>query len=167
MAESPVYVLERSFIAPRELVWKTWTDPSLFARWYGPNVETIVHRQDLRVGGECFIEMRMQRGSGFQKLVYQEVTAPGRLVWLHHNTDADGAIAANPQMPDWPRTLLTVVTFEQTGTQTELRLEWSPHNASDAEVACFAAAIGGLGRGWNAGMEVLDKLLAELQRSPA
>lgn len=164
MADLPVYVLERSLVAPRELVWKAWTDPALFARWYGPNVETIVHRQDLRVGGDCFVEMRMERGSAFQKLVYREVAKPERLVWLHHNTDAAGATAANPQMPDWPRSLLTVVTFAQAGEQTELRLEWSPHEASDAEIACFAAAIGGLGRGWNAGMEVLEKLLAELQQ---
>jgi len=43
MSDLPTYVLERVFDAPRELVWKTWTDPELLPRWYGPNVETIVH----------------------------------------------------------------------------------------------------------------------------
>jgi uncharacterized protein YndB with AHSA1/START domain len=47
MSDLPTYVLERVFDAPRELVWKTWTDPKLLPRWYGPNVETIIHRLEL------------------------------------------------------------------------------------------------------------------------
>jgi hypothetical protein len=42
-------------------------------------------------------------------------------------------------------------------------LTWVPHEASEAEIACFAAAIDRMGKGWNAGMELLAKLLAELQ----
>tara|TARA_A100001037_G_scaffold40545_1_gene31616 strand:+ start:1881 stop:1982 length:102 start_codon:yes stop_codon:yes gene_type:complete len=33
MSELPIYVLEREFDAPRELVWKAWTDPELVSRW--------------------------------------------------------------------------------------------------------------------------------------
>ena len=66
-------------------------------------------------------------------------------------------------MKDWPRILLTTVTLEQAGDQTKLRLTWVPHEASAAEIACFRAAIGGMDRGWAAGMELLKKLLAELQ----
>ena len=36
MSDVPTYVLEREFDAPRELVWKVWTDPELLPRWYGP-----------------------------------------------------------------------------------------------------------------------------------
>jgi hypothetical protein len=55
------------------------------------------------------------------------------------------------------------VTLDEDGTQTRMRLTWTPHEASDAEIACFAAAIDGMGKGWNAGMELLAKVLAELQ----
>ena len=51
MTDLPTYVLERTFDAPRELVWKTWTDPQLLSRWYGPRVETVVHRLELKPGG--------------------------------------------------------------------------------------------------------------------
>jgi uncharacterized protein YndB with AHSA1/START domain len=37
MSEPPIYVLERTFDAPPELVWRGWTEPALLARWYGPN----------------------------------------------------------------------------------------------------------------------------------
>ena len=58
-------------------------------------------------------------------------------------------------MADWPRVLLTTVTFEEEGAQTRMRLTWVPHEASDAETACFAAAMGGMDKGWGAGMELL------------
>ena len=47
MSDLPTYVLEREFAAPRELVWRAWTDAELLARRYGPGAETIVHRLDL------------------------------------------------------------------------------------------------------------------------
>jgi hypothetical protein len=58
---------------------------------------------------------------------------------------------------------VTTVTFEEDGEQTRLRLTWVPHEASAAEIACFTAAIDGMGKGWNSGMALLEKLLAELQ----
>jgi len=163
MNNPPTYVLERTFDAPRELVWRGWTDPALLARWYGPNVETIIHRLDLRPGGLWLLEMRRGGHSSFQRVEYTEVVPPERLVWLHSNVDADWHIASNPKMPDWPRVLLTTVTFDEDGARTRMRLTWTPHEASDAELACFAAAIDGMGKGWNAGMELLAKILAELQ----
>ena len=51
MSGLPAYVLERVFDAPRELVWKAWSDPKLLPRWYGPNAATIVHGLDLKPGG--------------------------------------------------------------------------------------------------------------------
>ena len=66
-------------------------------------------------------------------------------------------------MADWPRVLLTTVTFEEACGQTKLHLTWAPDQASNAEIACFTAAIGGKGKGWDAGMKLLAELLAELQ----
>jgi uncharacterized protein YndB with AHSA1/START domain len=164
MSELPTYVLERVFAAPRELVWKAWTDPGLLPRWYGPNVETIIHSLELKPGGRWQIEMRWDGKSYYQIAEYSEVKPPERLVWLHSHTDADWNIAPSPMTPpDWPRVLLTTVTFEEDGAQTRLRLTWVPHDATDAEIACFAASIEGLDSGWGAGMQLLAELLAETQ----
>lgn len=163
MTDLPTYALDRVFDAPRALVWKTWTDPELLARWYGPNVETIIHELDVRPGGAWLNEMRMGANSMYQRAEYTEVVEPERLVCLMSTTDANWRIATNPRMPDWPRTLLTTVTFEQIGRRTKVHLTWVPHNATVAEIACFSAAIAGLDKGWGAGMELLAKILAELQ----
>jgi uncharacterized protein YndB with AHSA1/START domain len=163
MSDTPTYVLERVFDAPRELVWKTWTDLKLLPRWYGPNVETIIHRLELKPGGLWLVEMKWGANSHYQRAEYTEVTPPKRLAWLHSSSDADWNIIASPMMADWPRVLLTTVTFEEAAAQTKVRLTWVPHEASAAEIVCFAAAIDRMGKGWDAGMELLAKLLAELQ----
>ena len=48
MSELPEYRLDRVFDAPRELVWRAWTDPEILHRWYGPGAETIIHTFDLQ-----------------------------------------------------------------------------------------------------------------------
>lgn len=163
MTELPKYVLEREFDAPRDLVWRTWTEPELLGHWYGPGVETVIHKLDVRVGGAWLNEMKMGERSGYQRCDYTEVVKPERLVMLMSTTDADWNLAPNPMMPDWPRVLLTTVTFEEVGSKTKMRLEWSPHEASDAEIACFAGAVENLGKGWGAGMAMLEEMLADLQ----
>ena len=163
MSELPTYVLEREFDAPAELVWKTWTDAELLPRWYGPRVETIIHQLEVRPGGLWLNEMKWDGNSNYQRVEYTEVSPPNRLVWLHSMSDADWNVIANPMMPDWPLVLLTTVTFEETDSRTKMRLTWVPHEASEAEIKCFAAAIGGMDKGWGAGMELLAELLAELQ----
>ena len=163
MSDLPTYVLERIFDAPRELVWKAWTDPELLPRWYGPNVETVIHRLELKPGGLWLVEMKWGENSNHQRVEYTEVTPPERLVWLHSVSDADWNVIANPMMADWPRVLLTTVTFDEDDGRTRMRLTWVPHEATEAEIACFAAAIDGMDKGWSAGMELLAELLAELQ----
>lgn len=163
MSDMPTYVLERVFDAPRELVWKTWTDPELVPRWYGPGVESIVHRLDVKTGGLWLHEMRWDGKSNYQRAEYTEVTPPERLVWLHAASDPEWNVIANPMMPDWPRVLLTTVTFEEESGRTRMRLTWVPHEASEAEIAGFAAALEGMDKGWGAGMKLLAELLAELQ----
>ena len=164
MSETSEYILDRVFDAPRELVWRAWTDPELLARWYGPGVETIIHNFDLKPGGTWLNEMQWGENSMLSKVVFAEVTPPERMVWHHYSsTDAEWNTISNPKMPDWPRVLLTTVTFEEDGAKTKVRLVWAPFEASDAEIACFAGAVANMGKGWESGYAIMDELLAELQ----
>ena len=163
MSDLPTYVLERDFDAPRALVWKAWTDPELLSRWYGPRVETVVHRLDLKPGGLWLLEMQMGGSSSYQRVEYTEVAPPERLVWLHSVSDADWNVILNPMMPDWPRVLLTTVTYEEDGARTRMRFTWAPHEASEAEAAGFAAAMEGVGKGWDTGKKLLADILVEMQ----
>lgn len=164
MSDLPEYVHDRIFNAPRELVWRAWTDPELLQRWYGPGAETIIHEFDLKPGGSWLNEMKWGGNSNFQKVVFQEVTRPEKIVWHHYSsTDSEWNSAANPKMPDWPHLLLTTVIFEDKGDKTNVRLSQVPMDATDAEIACFAAAMAGMDKGWGSGYAVMDEMLAELQ----
>ena len=163
MTDLPEFILDRVFDAPRELVWRAWTDPTLLHRWYGPGVETVIHKFDLEPDGMWLNEMKMSSGSDFQKIIFKEVIKPEKLVWHHCSADEDWNVAANPLMPDWPCKLLTTVTFEDKGNQTNVRLSQIPLDATDMEIACFAKMKDGMSGGWGKGYEIIDELLAELQ----
>jgi len=164
MSDLPEFILDREFNAPREMVWRAWTDPSLLHRWYGPGAETIIHKFDLKPGGMWLNEMKWGGNSHRQKVVFQDVTAPEKMVWHHHSSvDANWDDAANPMMENWPRLLLTTITFEARGQKTNVRLSQIPMDATDAQIACFAEKMAGMGKGWGGGYAIMDQIFAELQ----
>lgn len=162
MSDLPEYKLDRIFNAPREVVWRAWTDPKILHRWYGPGIETVIHQFDLKPGGSWLNEMKWGEKSDFSKMVFQEVIPPEKLVWHHCSTDADWNIASNPMMADWPKVLLTTVLFEDIGETTNVSLSQIPIDATDAEIACFAAMMAGMDNGWGSGYTIIDELLVEL-----
>jgi uncharacterized protein YndB with AHSA1/START domain len=164
MSDLPTYVVDRKFEASREMVWRAWTEPELLARWYGPGVDTIIHKFDLREGGEWLNEMKRGEYSMLSRAVFTEVLPPERLAWRQYSsTDRSWQSIPNPQMPDWPRIMLTTVTFSEQDGVTNVRLEWAPYEATEAEIACFAGAVANLGKGWESGFALMDQLFAELQ----
>ncbi len=163
MAERPEYILNHVFAAPLALVWKCWTDPKLLHRWYGPNVETTIHKFDLRAGGEWLNEMKWNGKSDFSKMSFQEIVPLQKMVWHHSSTDALWNITANPMMPDWPRALLTTVTFVENDGSTHVRLSQIPINPTEAEITCFANVMSRMDKGWGSGYEIMETILAELQ----
>jgi len=54
-------------------------------------------------------------------------------------------------------------SFENMGDKTNVRLTQVPIEATDAEIACFAATMAGMDRGWGSGYAILDEMFVELQ----
>ncbi len=78
-------MMTRTFSAPRELVWKAWTDGEIMSRWSAPHGFTIHDgQQDVRPGGAWRCGMRAPDGADhWVSGVYREVSAPERLVLTH------------------------------------------------------------------------------------
>ncbi len=88
-------VIERSFDAPVELIWRMWTDPAHFKRWYGPDGATIpVADMDVRVGGTRLIGMEVHTPNGPMQMwfagEYREVVENERLVYTEFVSDEHG-----------------------------------------------------------------------------
>lgn len=95
--------IERTFEATIETVWAMWTDPALFAKWYGPNGMTIpTAEMDVRSGGKRKICMQMVMPERTMTMwfvgEYKEVSAPARLVYTESMADQDGNIISPQDM---------------------------------------------------------------------
>jgi len=78
-------VATRVFDAPRELVFRMWTDPEHAAQWWGPRGFTnTISKMDVRSGGVWEFVMHGPDGTDYKnKFVYVEVVPPERIVYDH------------------------------------------------------------------------------------
>jgi uncharacterized protein YndB with AHSA1/START domain len=150
-------VIERSFDAPVDLVWRMWTDPEHFAAWYGPEGAAVpVVKMDVRVGGTRRVCMEVRSPGGVMQMwftgVYREVVENRRLVYTDAMADEDGNVLAPSDigMPDdHPATTEVRVELEDLGGRTRMVLT---HVGIPAESPGAA--------GWTM---ALDKLAARLE----
>jgi uncharacterized protein YndB with AHSA1/START domain len=109
---SDAVVIERTFAAPIDLVWRMWTDGDEFARWYGPPGAVIpVADIDATVGGHRRVCMQMETPDGTMRMWFggRHVTVepPSLLVYSESHTDEHGIPAGD-------------------GPDTEVRVELTP-----------------------------------------
>src|SRR5260370_40967350 len=92
--EERVLVITRVFDAPRELIWKLWTDPAHAKHWMGPRGFTAIHfEQDPRPGGAWRGRLRQDDGSRelWQGGGFRESVEPERLVYTFAWDREDGS----------------------------------------------------------------------------
>jgi len=142
--------ITRVFDAPRDLVFKAWTDSEWGKEWSAPNGFTVLGSEgDLRVGGAWRLGMRRP---GEDDLwvggVYREIVAPERLVFTHAWEDAQGTPGH--------QTLVTV-TLAQRGGKTEMHFRQTGFDSVESR--------DGHQEGWSECFDKLERLLATaLQR---
>jgi|GEM_PF-725285 len=132
----------RLISAPRQDVWKAWTDPERLKHWWGPRGFTSpMARTDARVGGRYLWGMRSPEGQDFYSTgVFREVVEPERLVLTDSFADAEGNVvpAAQYGMPgDWPDESVMTVTFDERdgGTVVTVRSEGIPEEMREPSKA--------------------------------
>ncbi len=142
--------ITRVFDAPRELVFKAWTDAKHVAQWWGPKGFTNpVCEIDARVGGMLRMHMRAPDGSVYpMKGEIRELVVPERLVFTNIAVDAAGRHLLEG---------LTTVTFADEGGKTKMTL----HTKAVAVIEDAAAYLQGMEAGWT---QSIDKLQAFVAR---
>ena len=97
VSESERMVVTRVFDAPRELVWKAWTDPKYVMQWWGPKGFTApVCQMDFRVGGKFLCCMKAPDGQEFWNAVeYHEIVPHEKIVSLVILADFDESFSAS------------------------------------------------------------------------
>src|SRR4051812_20636889 len=77
--------MTRIFDAPRELVFKAWSDPEHLAQWWGPKDFTnTFHEFDWQPGGVWRFTMHGPDGVDYKnRIIFVEIVKPERLVYSH------------------------------------------------------------------------------------
>jgi uncharacterized protein YndB with AHSA1/START domain len=146
-------IIERIFDAPRELVFKAWTDPKHLARWWGPKYFTNpVCEFDARPGGKILIHMAGPDGTVYpMKGEVTNLVPPESLVMTF--------IAIENQQGTPILETTNTVTFAEHEGKTRLNL----HVVVTKAAPEAAGALAGMEEGWNQSLDTLAEELTSLK----
>jgi uncharacterized protein YndB with AHSA1/START domain len=135
--------------APRELVFKCYTDPKLFARWWGPSrYENKVEKFDSRSGGEWrVIQVGADGAEHAFRGVNHTVQAPERICQTFEYEPMAGHVA------------LQTATFEELGNKTRITAQIVFQSVMDRD----GMVASGMKSGADESMERLQELLDTLK----
>lgn len=135
--------------APRELVFRAYTDPKLFAQWWGPSRYTnVIDKFEARSGGEWRVVQRGADGSehGFRG-VNHAVEAPERICQTFEYEGVPGHVA------------LQTATFESLGNKTRIVAQIVFQSVMDRD----GMVASGMKSGADESMERLAALLERIK----
>lgn len=157
------FVIEREFAAPRELVWKAWTERDRLMQWFGPKGMAMKSATlDFKPGGVLLYCLNLPDGKEmWGKFDYREIIAPEKILWVNSFSDKDGGVTRHPMSAQWPLQLLSEATFTERGGKTTVTIKWLPLDATDEERQAFEAARPGMHQGWGGTLEQLGTYLAK------
>jgi uncharacterized protein YndB with AHSA1/START domain len=139
------FVMTRVFDAPRELVFRVYTDPETMPQWWGPRyLTTVVEKMDVRPGGlwRC-----IQRGPDGKEYAfhgeYKEVVSPSKIVSTFEFEGMPGHVVVD------------TVTFEVVGKKTKVTATSVFLSAEDLDGMIESGMEGGANESWDRLEEVL------------
>lgn len=149
-------VITRTFAAPRELVWKVWTDPKHVEKWWGPRgFSTTVRQLDLRPGGKSDYVMKGADGAEYPVGgTFREVVPFERIV----STDE---FLEGFEVPgvDLPRGIVATIEFADDGpNRTRLTITLTHPTQEDKAKHEAMGVVGG----WLSSLDCLDEYAGHL-----
>ncbi|MCC3373794.1 SRPBCC domain-containing protein [Cohnella sp. REN36] len=154
--------LERTFQAPRSLVFQAFSNPEHLKRWFSPSGWTLsIFNFEFRPGGtwhycmKCTDESQPYYGNeSWGKAIYHEIAEPERIVYSDAFSDAEGSV--NEEMP----AAMITLTFVEEGDKTTKLVNHAQYLSADALQAVLdMGMLQGVTDTWNR----LEEMLAELQ----
>ncbi|MEO7508785.1 MAG: SRPBCC family protein [Pyrinomonadaceae bacterium] len=143
--------IKREFDAPRELLFRAYTEPELYAKWVGPrDLNMIIEKWDAQPGGSFQYVMERDGHKYTFHGVYHEVLAPQRIIGTF---EFDG-------LPETGHVIMGTTRFEELpGGRSRLVHQSVFQTVADRD----GMIASGMERGVTEGFEKLDVLLAEVR----
>ena len=152
-------VISRIIDAPRGIVFKAWTDPAMFKRWWGPrNFTTPVCNIDLLPGGKILFCMRSPDGHDYWNGgVYRKIEEPSLIITSDHFADEKGNKVSPKQYgmgEDFPEEAQITVRFDDINGKTRMTMEQS--------IPLLIAQRYQAQEGWNQSFDKLEEYLRNM-----
>ncbi len=144
-----VIIMTRAFNAPRQRVFKAYTDPTLIPQWWGPRrLTTTVDTMEVKKGGVWRYVQRDAQGNEFaHNGVYHEISAPERLIGTYEFEGMPGHVG------------LVITTFEEQDGQTLLTEKSIFPSVEDRDGTVASGMEGGAVET----MDRLEEVIAKMQ----
>ncbi len=147
-----IVAIKRTFDLPVTSIWKAFSNPESFKKWWGPEGYTCPDATiDFKVGGKLFASMQGEDGKKIWSTgTYKEIIALKKIVVSDNFADSSGNIvsASDYNMPgEWAEGLVTIELKDGEG-KTELRLH---HEGLPAEM------IDECTKGWQSSFNKLER----------
>lgn len=158
------FVVVRTFTAPIELIWKSFTEAERLAQWWGPKGFPItVHKLELNPGGTFHYNMKAHDGKNWWgKLVYQEIIAPEKLIFITSFSDEKCGITRHPLSSTWPLEVLNTLTLSEQAGKTTLTLRGGPINATEEERKTYLSSFASMEQGFKGTLDQLEEYLSTI-----
>ena len=118
--------IERTFNLPISTVWKAWSEPESFKKWWGPEGYTCPDCTiDFEVGGKYLANMKAPDGKdNWSTGTYKEIVPQKKIVYSDSFADSKGNKVPGSEygMPEMPMETMVTVEFEEKGNETVMTL---------------------------------------------
>jgi uncharacterized protein YndB with AHSA1/START domain len=159
------FVLERTFNAPRDLIWAAFSQAEHLGHWMSPKGMTPGRCTiEFREGGIYHYEIVPPQGESFWgRWIFREIVDQ-ELIANHVSFSDEGCgITRHPMAPEWPLETYSRVSFSDIEGGTLIRLEWSALGSDVVALQKFEEGKPSMTQGWGGTMDCLDAHLAKVQ----
>ncbi|MGC4101116.1 SRPBCC family protein [Ferruginibacter sp.] len=151
-AEQKTISINRVFNLPLYKVWKAWSEPEYFIKWWGPEGFSCPYCTiDFKIGGRFLNAMRNPDGTDVWGTgTYTDIVPQHKIVYTDSFADSTGKIVESTfyKMPEMPLELLVTVTLEEVDGKTQM---WLQHEGIPEEM--YEDCI----KGWQSSFNKLEE----------
>lgn len=165
MAAKNEFTISRVFNAPRELVFKAFTQAEHLKHWWGPKGVVIkIYKLEVKPGGVFHYSMTHPDGTlMWGRFTFREIIEPERLTFLNAFSDENANIIPAPFDPTFPEQVLNEWTFTEQNGKTTVNLRAIAHNATPASLKSFESLFTSMNGGYGGMFDVFEEYLNTVQ----
>ncbi len=154
-------VITRELHAPRELVFKVWSEVEHLKKWWGPVGLTFGYAKlDFRPGGLFHYQMSMPDGTEmWGRFVFEEIVPNEKIVFHNAFSDKEGNAVRAAFNENFPLEIRNVLTFEEHDGKTILTISGGPLHATEAEQQFFESMFDSMNEGFGGTFDQLEAYL--------